>query len=143
MNKLYETNHELWLTYQQEFLKNHNWNNLDIDNLIQELEGLNRSNKRELKSYMTVLIAHLLKWEYQPLLRSRSWSASIKNSRTSIVELLEDHPSLKNQLSQILSSAYINSVEWAAEETGIKVSLFSKECLYTVEQLLDKNWFPD
>lgn len=93
---LYDTDFEHWLSEQITNLQLHKWDSLDIPHLVEELEALNRSNKRELYSYTVVLLAHLLKWQYQPLMRSGSWEASIDNSRKRIERVFLDQPSLKN-----------------------------------------------
>lgn len=83
-----EENYDLCLDQQIELLRSQNFSELNIEYLIEELEGLNKSNERELESYLIVLIAHLLKWEYQPSLQCGSWRGSILNSRNRIAKLL-------------------------------------------------------
>ncbi len=139
----YEADYDSWLNHQIHLLQSGNLNGLDILHLIDELEGLNKSNKRELRSYLVVLLTHFLKWEYQPQNRCGSWSGSIKNSRKGIMSVLKDQRSLKNYLPEVLAGAYEDAKEWASEETGIKVHLFPAECPYSIDQLKDKEWFPD
>jgi len=144
MNKIYETNYELWLDQQIENLRQGVFEQLDIPHLVEELEGLNKSNKRELESYLIGLLTHLLKWEYQPHERSGSWSGSIKNSRKRIGKLFKDQPSLITYLPEVLSEAYLDAKVWASEETGIKVTLFPEECPYQINnQILGEDWLPD
>lgn len=140
---LYETDYELWLNQQIDALQTKQWSNIDVDNLIEELEGLNRSNKRELYSYTVVLLAHLLKWQYQPLNRSGSWKGSIGNSRKQIKKLFKDQPSLKNHLTEICLEAYDDAKEWAHQETQISLTLFPTECPYSFYDMLDSGFFPD
>ena len=116
---IYETDYGIWLAEQISSLRNHNWQNLDIDNLIEELEQLNRSNKRELNSYTVVILAHLLKWQFQPEKRTGSWKASIKNGRHRIEDLFSDQPSLKPYMEQLLIKSYEEARDWAQEETGL------------------------
>lgn len=140
--RLYETDYERWLASQIQSLQQGKWEELDIPHLIEELEGLNKSNERELESYLIVLLAHLLKWEYQPLQQSGSWSGSIVNSRNRIAKLLKQQPSLKNRLPEFLTAAYEEAKEWASAETLIKVGLFPATCPYPIAQMLDKSWLP-
>lgn len=58
---LYDTDFGLWLSEQINNLQHQKWDSLDIPHLIEELEALNRNNKRELESYTVVLLAHLIK----------------------------------------------------------------------------------
>jgi hypothetical protein len=139
---LYEQEYERWLEEQVNLLRSRRFEELDIENLVEELEGLNKSNERELESHLIVLIAHLLKWEYQPNLRCGSWRGSILNSRNRITRLFKQQPSLKRKLVEIISEAYPDAKEWASEETGIKISLFPDSCPYLDVDLLDKNFLP-
>lgn len=138
----YDTDYGVWLSEQINYLKSHEWEQLDIDNLIDELEGLNKSNKRELYSYLVVVISHLLKWQYQPQMRSGSWRGSISNGRKRISRLFKDQPSLKPYIAEILVEAYTDASAWASDEIEIPVSFFPPECPYTVEQILDADFFP-
>ncbi|WP_041619751.1 DUF29 domain-containing protein [Stanieria cyanosphaera] len=137
-----EESYELCLDKQIELLRSRNFSELNIEYLIEELEGLNKSNERELESYLIVLIAHLLKWEYQPSLQCGSWRGSIINSRNRIAKLLKQQPSLKRKLPEIIPEAYIEAKEWASEETGMKITLFPLNCPYEESKLLDKSWLP-
>jgi len=139
----YDTDYGVWLAEQINHLKTHEWEHLDIDNLIEELEALNKSDKRELYSYLVVLLAHLLKWQYQPQNRSGSWEASIANSRNRIARLFKDRPSLKPYISEILDEAYSEAVPWASKETKIGKQFFPLECPYNLEQILETDFFPE
>lgn len=137
-----DANSDLWLNKQIELLRSRNFSKLDIEYLIEELEGLNKSNERELESYLIVLITHLLKWEYQPSLQCGSWRGASLNSRNRIAKLIKQQPSLKRKLPQIILEAYEEAKEWASEETGIKITLFPRNCPYEESELLDKTWLP-
>lgn len=134
---MYDTDYGLWLENQIEKLKRGKFQELDIPHLIEELEGLNRSNKRELYSYLVVLLAHLLKWEYQPEKRTGSWLGSINNSRRRIERLFKDQPSLRPYVIEILEEAYSEALEWASVETAIPVSSFPGESPFAIEEILD------
>ncbi len=142
MSTLYDKDYGLWLANQIAALRQQKWEGLDIPHLIEELEGLNRSNKRELYSYSVVLLAHLLKWQYQPQERSGSWEASIGNSRRRIERLFKDQPSLKNYLPEILPEAYEEAKEWAYKETQLDINLFPL-CPYLLEELMNADFLPN
>lgn len=139
---LYETDYDTWLVEQIHALEAGKLEALDIPHLIEELEGSNKSNKREMYSYLIVLLAHLLKWQYQPKERSGSWEASIANSRSGIERVIEDQPSLKNYWGEVLERAYTDAKKWAAKETKLDTNLFPNKCPYVVEQLRDEEWLP-
>jgi hypothetical protein len=89
-------------------LRKHQWSQLDLLNLIEEIESLGKQQRQELRNRLSVLIGHLLKWEYQSSTRSRSWLATIRVQRRDTLRLLKDNPSLKPYLEDVLSEAYEN-----------------------------------
>lgn len=138
---LYDVDYGLWLEDQIAKLKFKRWSDLDIDKLVEELEALNKSNKRELYSYLVVVLAHLMKWQFQPEYRSGSWKGSIKNGRRRIERLFKDQPSLKPYLEEILSEAYAEAKEWAKEET--ELNIFPAICPYSIQQILEPEFLPE
>jgi hypothetical protein len=85
---------------------------------------------------LTVLIAHLLKWDYQPERRGRSWELTIKAQRVQIRRHISENPSLKSMLLNAVILAYEVATISAAAETGLPESAFPEICPYTVEQLM-------
>lgn len=140
---LYDTDYEHWLSEQINNLQHQKWASLDIPHLIEELVALNRSNKRELYSYTVVLLAHLLKWQYQPLMRSGSWEASLGNSRKRMARQFLDQPSLKNYLPEILQEAYEEAKVWAHTETKLDIALFPQNYPYSAQEILDLEFLPN
>lgn len=138
---LYDMDYGLWLQDQITNLKFRKWGDLDADNLIEELEFLNKSNKRELYSYIVVVLTHLLKWQFQPEGRSGSWKGSIKNGRRRIQRLFNDQPSLKPYLEEILAEAYEEAREWAEDETGLDT--FPSFSPYSIQEILELEFLPD
>lgn len=138
---LYDTDYGLWLKEQLQSLQQHDWEKLDTPHLIEELEALNRSNKRELYSYLVVTLAHLLKWKFQPENRCGSWRGSISNSRNRITRLFIDQPSLKPYVEEILDEAYIEAKSWAIEETEL-INIYPTNNPFTIEEILSKEFLP-
>lgn len=139
----YEKDFYQWIDKNIELLKQRKFAELDIDILIDELESMVKRDKRELLSRLMVLIAHLLKWEFQAEQRSSSWRGSICEQRLKIMQQLEDSPSLKNQIPESMIKAYPNALVLVAKETGLAESAFPASCPYAVEQLLDDDFYPD
>lgn len=139
----YETDYDVWLFNQMACLQERNWDKLDIPHLLVELEALNKSNERELESYLVVLLQHLLKWEYQPDKRCGSWDGSINNSRNRIAKLFKQQKSLEKRVGEFIPDAYGEAKEWASKETRIKISLFPEKCPYSSKEMLSKDWLPD
>jgi hypothetical protein len=96
MTALHEQDFYAWTYQQAQFLRTGSLSRLDVDFLIEELESMGASEKRELLSRLEVLLTHLLKWQYQPALQIRSWVLTIEEQRDRIKDHLDDNPSLKN-----------------------------------------------
>lgn len=132
-----------WLIKNAKLLRNRQFNDVDIENIADELEAMSKSEKRELLSRLTVLLAHLLKWQFQSARRSRSWKNTILTQRIDIKELLEDSPSLEYDLQDKIAVAYEKARLRAEDETGIDKKHFPKECPFTFAQMLNKDFFPE
>jgi hypothetical protein len=143
MQLTYEQDFYLWINKNIELLKQGRFAELDIDILIDELDNMAKRDRRELISRLMILIAHLLKWEFQPEQRSGSWRGSIREQRIKIAQQLEDSPSLKNQIPTGISKAYPNALALAVDETGFAETTFPTTCPYSIEQLLDSNFYPN
>ena len=139
-NNLYEQDFYLWTQITAEQLKENKFNEIDKINLIEEIETMGRSEKRELKSRFVVLLMHLLKWHYQPEKRSESWRSTITEQRICIEGLLEDSPSLKPTLSEVFEDCYQKARLKASDETGIKLNFFPKESPFSLEEALESSY---
>ncbi|OCR00217.1 hypothetical protein BCD67_21330 [Oscillatoriales cyanobacterium USR001] len=133
---LYEQDFYLWIQATAQHLKEGNFNQIDIPNLVEEIESMGRSEKRELKNRLIVLLMHLIKWEYQPEKRSQSWRSTIAEQRICIEGLLEDSPSLQPLISEVFDDCYQKARQKAAEETGIKLNFFPQESPFTIEEAM-------
>lgn len=132
-----------WTQQQADLLKQGRFADLDIEHLAEELESMGASDKRELMSRLTVLLTHLLKWQYQPERRGVSWRLTIAEQRRAIRRLLADSPSLKPLVPQYLASEYPDARDDAVYETSLSKSLFPVECPYTLEQVLSGEFWPE
>ncbi len=142
MKKLYETDFYAWTQEQANLLLHHQWSQLDLSNLIEEIESLGRQQRAELRNRLSVLIGHLLKWEYQPERRSRSWLNTIRIQRIDTLELLEENPSLKPYLQEVLQKAYIKGIALACGETNLPFKAFPQNCPYMLEDILSDRFYP-
>lgn len=71
--RLYKSDFYAWTQHQAELLRAHQLSALDTAHLAEELENVGHRGKRELASYLEVLLVYMLKWQFQPNLQSRSW----------------------------------------------------------------------
>jgi hypothetical protein len=104
---------------------------------------MGRSEKRELESRLAVLLQHLLKWQYQPARRGKSWELTIKWQRVDFLKVLRDNPGLKPKLSGLLIDAYQSAVIKASEETGIDEGDFPTICPWSFEDIAKSSFYPD
>lgn len=141
---LYEKDFYAWTIETAKALKAKQFNTVDIEHLIEEVESMGASDFRELRSRLIVLIAHLLKWEYQLKERSSGWIGTIEEQRIQLQGLLEQSPSLKNRATALLNEQreYLKALNIASRETGIPKKAFPKTCPYSLHQLLDDDFFP-
>lgn len=139
----YEQDFYGWTQEQADLLRAGRLTDLDIDNLIEEIETMGRSEKRALQSRLTVLLIHLLKWHYQPERRGRSWLLTIEVQRLKFDDVIKDNPGLKPQLTDILKSAYRLARVDASKETNLDTNTFPIQCPWTFEQILDDTYYPD
>ena len=139
---LYEQDLFAWTQQQVNLLTHQRWHELDVENLIDELEGMATRDQREMTNRLIILIAHLLKWEFQPDHQSGSWRGSIQEQRLHLNGLLEDSPSLHQQFIESLEKAYPQAVKLASKETELPTTKFPNECPYELAQLLDEDFLP-
>ncbi|MEZ4735522.1 MAG: DUF29 domain-containing protein [Caldilineaceae bacterium] len=139
---LYDHDFYTWTQRQAELLRVEEWEHLDWQNIAEEIEGLGKRDKRQVQSRLVVLIAHLLKWEYQPSKRSPSWRKTVKAQRFRLALVLNDSPSLTVRVAEFAEAVYAYAVEHAADETGFDRKRFPVTCPYDVEQLLDPTFLP-
>ena len=104
---------------------------------------MSKKLQRELRSRLEVLLMHLLKWQYQPDRRGASWEITIKGQRREIARLLSDNPSLKNRLGEVMPKAYHHAAYYAHIETGYPEEDFPPDCLWTFDQFMDSDFWPD
>jgi len=139
----YHTDYYGWTEEQARLLKSGRWQEIDIENIIEEIESMGRSEKRSLESRLIILITHLLKWQYQPVRRGKSWQLTIKGQRVSCSDVLDDNPSLKSKLDELFIKSYYRAKLEAAKEMGLDEDFFPEKCPYTLNQVFDHTYYPD
>ena len=140
---LYDHDFNLWTQEHILLLKQARFSEIDTTHLIEELEDMAKSNKRELVNRLIILVAHLLKWQYQPAMRCNSWNSSINEQRIQLDYLLSDMPSLKSYLTEAIEKSYGRAVKLAVNETKLPLATFPATCSYEQKQLLDEDFYPD
>jgi hypothetical protein len=136
----YEQDFALWLEEQVELLRSGTFDRLDLENLIDELESMGRS---DVSSDLVVLLQHLLKHQFQPKRRSRSCLVTIEEHRQRLEENFEKSPSLLRYAEAHFPKAYARARRRAIVETGIAAERFPEEPPYALNQVLDPEFLPD
>jgi hypothetical protein len=116
---------------------------IDALKLVEGIESMGRRDRHELASRLTILVAHLLKWQAQPERRSTSWSATIREQRRQIARKLRDAPSLRPVLDDLLPRIYADARDNAAAETGISEARFPPNCALTPDEVLSVSFLPE
>jgi hypothetical protein len=142
VSSLYVSDFYAWTQEQADLLRNHQWHKIDWQNLIEEVESLGKQQRQELRNRLSILIGHLLKWQFKPQRRSRIWLATLRIQRLDTIELLEENPSLKSYLEEALGKAYLKGVELAVKETDLPRSNFPSNCPYSLQEILDDGFYP-
>lgn len=142
---LYDTDYQIWLEQTLAQLRANNFDNLDLENLIEEIEGLGKSDKRSIASYLMRLCEHLLKikyWESERETCLRGWKLEVRNFRLQVQAILKDSPSLKNYLRENFLAEYQNGRKLFLDDSELDGTLIPEEPSFTVEQALDEAWLP-
>ncbi|MBE9174968.1 DUF29 domain-containing protein [Synechocystis salina LEGE 06155] len=137
MKQLYERDFSKWAETMADRLAAGDFTALDIENLVEEVRDLSKRERDRLLSSLRLILHHLLKWDYQPQKRSRSWWNTVDRERSNIELYLEDSPSLRRYLNDGVSLAkmYRLARADAIRETNLD---FPKDCPYGIEDVLNR-----
>lgn len=123
----YELDGYGWAMAQAKLLRERRFDELDIENIAEEVESVGKSEKSSAESALRVLMMHILKWQYQPERRSRSWAASIASQRAAFTRVMAENPSLKSKLEEMREHAYFRARLEAVRETDMPARTFPAE----------------
>jgi len=132
-----------WSYQQAELLRQRRFAEADFANIIEELESMGREQRLALTSSYRLLISHLLKWQFQPAHRSRSWAVTITRERANIEEREAINPSLAAEVKRIVDDVYPKAVREAIRDTDLPRSDFPAECPYSLAFLRDHDAMPE
>jgi len=139
----YESDFHAWANEQAALLRQGRLAEADMENIAEEIEGLGRSEKRELVNRLAVLLTHLLKWQFQPGLRGNSWRGTIREQRRKLSEHLDDNPSLRAGLNDAIARAYKDALGTVQNETGLAEATFPATSPYTPAQIFEAAFLPE
>lgn len=138
---LYEADETAWLEAVADLIRHGRLGEVDLNTLAEYLTDMAKRDRREVFSRLVVLLAHLLKWEYQPDHRSGSWRGTILEQQRELRQLLESG-TLRNHAVAVLAEAYIDARKQAGAETGLARAVFPEECGWDLDRAL-ADWGDD
>jgi hypothetical protein len=137
MKTSYETDVVAWANEQASLIRAGHFDQLDLTHIAEEIEDVGKSEQRELASRMAVLLAHILKWKFQPQKRSVSW--------TLLVRRIQKTPSLGPMLvdPEWIDEIWVDAKALAEKETGLDIGTYPEVCPWAMAQVLAEDWLPD
>ena len=139
----YDEDFVRWLDFQAELLRQGRVHELDLENLAEEIEDIGRSERRAVRSALSVILIHLLKYQIQPSRRSRSWVDTLLEHRGRLAEEFSTSKSLKLYAETELAALYRLARKRAAVQTRLPLNDFPETTPYTLAQALDEDFFPE
>ena len=142
---LYEADFPLWAERQAALLRARRFDELDLDNLIEEVEDLSRRERDAVESHVETVLEHLLKLELSSAERPRrGWLVTVDKQRAKLARELT--ATLRNHLGAELPALYAGlrrPVARQLEKDSLPPDALPAACPYTLEQILDPDWFPN
>jgi hypothetical protein len=139
--QLHEDDFYTWANEQASLLRAGRLSKADIENIATEIESMGNGEKRELISRLEVVLVHLLKWQFQPGLRGKSWSAAIRVQRNALHRHIKDDHGLKGRINEAVTDAY--ALIQAEAETGLPGAVFPASCPWSFDQVMDAGFWPE
>ncbi|NCC27338.1 MAG: DUF29 domain-containing protein [Gammaproteobacteria bacterium] len=151
LDRLYEQDYSAWAARTAALLRQRRFTELDLDHLIEELDDMGRSQRHELVNRLRVLLAHLLKWQFQygrlserwADFEGRSWRNTIIEQRAALSYLMDKNPGLKRVLEDAIGESYVQALNLAVDETGLPAATFPVACPYQSEQIFSRDFYPE
>jgi hypothetical protein len=145
MSTRYENDVVAWANEQASLIRAGRFDELDLAHIAEEIEDVGKSEQRELASRMAVLLAHILKWQFQPQKRSVSWTLTIKEQRRLLVRRIAKTPSLGPMLvdPEWIDEIWVDAKALAEKETGLDISTFPEACPWAMADVLAEDWLPE
>lgn len=144
----YDIDFAAWAEEQARLAREKGVNALDLLNVAEELRDLGRNQVDKRDSHLTTLLMHLLKWQFQPRRRSRSWRLTVLRCRRDLERVFGKSTSLNPLTSRrddwdaLLRQLYRDARDYAIAETGLPASALPETCPYTIDQILDPDFLP-
>lgn len=142
ISQQYDQDFYAWTKHNAKLIRQGKLSEIDAEHLAEEIESMGKSERRELMNRLAILIAHLVKWQFQPAKRGRSGMLTIKNQRFDIADLLDESPSLRSEIAIQCHHAYEKALIIASEQTGLDEDQLPPSCPFSLDQCLDATFLP-
>jgi hypothetical protein len=143
---LYDQDLYLWWVKTADLLKQKRFEELDLENLIEEIESMGKRERRELANRLTTIIEHLLKLSYWTEVKeenARGWRVTIVEQRRQIIRLLGDSPSFKPWLEEIFLECYEVARKDTIKANKLPENIFTIQPFFTLQELLNPDYLPE
>jgi hypothetical protein len=127
-----------WAVRQAALLREGRLGEIDAVAIAEEIDDVGEEQYHRLESALRVLLHHLLKWDYQPDARSRSWAITVREQRRRAERQLKKNPGLKARLDEALREAYEDARDEAARETGLPTRTFPMSIPFAFSDLMER-----
>jgi hypothetical protein len=141
--QLYDRDFYGWAREQAGLLRVGRVSEADIEHIAEEIESMGKSERNQLLNRLAVLLAHLLKWHFQPALRGNSWRLTVREQRRRVDRVMTQNPGLRPELDAILADAHGDALLIAERETGLLESAFPSNCPWSFEQIVELDFWPE
>lgn len=143
LSELYKTDFHAWTLKTASLIRRHQFDALNVEELAGELDSMGRKEQNEIANRLVILLAHLLKWQFQPACRSSGWRGSIIEQRKQIERQLRYSPSVRPHVADAVMEAYPDAVDLAVRETLLDSGHFPTLCPYSLEQIMSFDFYPE
>ena len=114
----YDRDFHAWVLQNAALLRQGKLDALDLEHIAEELESMGASERRELLHRLQILLLHLLKYQFQPERRGKSWRLTINHQRTAIERLLDKLAAFKKGWPVATSSGALRRFKARSGPTG-------------------------
>lgn len=135
---LYERDLYAWSLEQARLLRDGRLDEVDAENVAEEILDVGSNEYDKLESALRVLLLHMLKWDHQPGMRTRSGENTIAEQRVRALRQLRKNPSLKSRRQEAIRDGYETGKLGASSETNLSVDHFPVECPYDWDTILNR-----
>ena len=134
----YNEDFAAWLAAQALMLRERRFDQLDVEHLAEEVDGVGNSEFRAFTSAIELIVLHMMKWDYQVERRGRSWRSKIHEQRRQVAKLLKQNPSYKARINEAITDAYSGVPDEVEKQTTIPAERLPEICPYSWDDIMTR-----